>query len=93
MTHISASDFRKNLFGHLDEAIKLNVPVSVSTKSGNAVVISESEYRGMLETIYVNSVPGLKQSILDGIASGKNERIAMRGRNLEQFIQEEFTEE
>ena len=67
MLNTNATNFRKNIFGLLEQTIKYNEPINISTKDGNAVVISEEDYKGLMETIYICSVPGLKERIIDGM--------------------------
>ena len=55
MTNTNATNFRQNLFDYLNQAVMYNDVVNVNTKSGNAILISEEEYRGMQETIYLLS--------------------------------------
>lgn len=64
ITNISV--LRKNLFSSIDNVIEYNDPITVSTKKGNAVIISESEYNAMLETIYLVSQKGLVEKIKEG---------------------------
>ena len=64
ITNISA--LRKNLFGSLETVVEYNDSITVSTKKGNAVIISEEEYNAMRETIYLASQPGLIQRIKEG---------------------------
>lgn len=64
---MNITSFRKNIFSVFEQAIKFNQPVNISTKDGNAVVISETDYRSLVETLYVSSVPGLKEQILAGM--------------------------
>lgn len=64
VTNISA--LRKNLFSTFDNVIDYNDPVTVSTKKGNAVILSEAEYNSMLETIYLTSQKGLVEKIKEG---------------------------
>ena len=59
VTNISV--LRKNLFSSIDNVIEYNDSITVSTKKGNAVIISESEYNAMLETIYLVSQKSLCQ--------------------------------
>ena len=66
MINTNATNFRKNLFEMIEQTIKFNEPVNISTKSGNAVLISEEEYNSLLETLYLSSVPGMKEKLLDG---------------------------
>lgn len=67
MLNTNITSFRKNVFAMLENTIKYNEPLNISTKSGNAVVISEDEYRGMLETLHLLSVPGMKDKLISGM--------------------------
>ena len=64
VTNISV--LRKNLFSSIDNVIQYNDSITVSTKNGNAVIISEAEYNAMLETIYLVSQKGLVEKIKSG---------------------------
>ena len=66
MTMTNVTNFRKNIFSMLEQAIKYNETINISTKDGNAVVLSEEEYRGMMETIYLMSIPEMKEKLIDG---------------------------
>ena len=66
MTVINISVLRKNLFSSIDNVIKYDDPITVSTKNGNAVIISESEYNAMLETICLDSQKELVEKIKEG---------------------------
>lgn len=67
MTNTNATNFRQNAFEYLNLAIDFNDVINVSTKKGNAVVISEEEYNGLLETIYLLSIPGMKERLGEGM--------------------------
>jgi PHD/YefM family antitoxin component YafN of YafNO toxin-antitoxin module len=64
VTNISV--LRKNLFNSIDNVIEYNDSITVCTKNGNAVIISEAEYNAMLETIYLVSQKGLVEKIKSG---------------------------
>ena len=64
VTNISV--LRKNLFSSIENVIEYNDSITVSTKNGNAVIISETEYNAMLETIYLVSQKGLVEKIKEG---------------------------
>ena len=66
MTITNVTNFRKNIFSMLEQTIKYNEPINISTKDGNAVVLSEEEYQGMLETIYLMSIPAMKEKLIEG---------------------------
>lgn len=66
MTVANISVLRKNLSSFIDNVIRYNDSITVSTKNGNAVIISEAEYNAMLETIYLDSQKGLATKIKEG---------------------------
>jgi antitoxin YefM len=67
MLNTNATNFRKNIFELLEQTIKYNEPVNISTKNGNAILMSEEDYNGLMETLYLTSVPGMKEKILEGL--------------------------
>lgn len=67
MTNTNATNFRKDIYGLLEQTIKYNEPVNISTKDGNAVLISESDYNGLMETLNLSRIPTMKDKIVDGI--------------------------
>jgi len=67
MLNTNVTNFRKNIFILLEQTIKYNEPVNISTKDGNAVVISEEDYNGLMETMYLSSQPELKDRIMEGL--------------------------
>lgn len=68
MTNINITNFRKNLFEYIEQAIEYNDVININTKHGNAVVMSEQDYRNLMETLYINSVPGLAEDIRNAAA-------------------------
>ena len=64
VTNISV--LRKNLFSSIENVIEYNDSITVNTKKGNAIIISEEEYNALLETIYLISQKGLVQKIKEG---------------------------
>lgn len=69
MLNTNITSFRKNIFSMLEQTIKYNEPLNISTKAGNAVVLSEEDYRGMVETLKLMSDPEMKSTLLDGMAT------------------------
>lgn len=53
---------RKNLYKQVDSVIKYDEPITITTKSGNAVLISEKEYNSLMETLYLTSKNLLRRS-------------------------------
>lgn len=66
MINTNVTSFRKNIFSILEQTIKYNEPVNISTKDGNAIILSEEDYNGLMETLYLSSVPGLKERLISG---------------------------
>lgn len=68
MTVTNISVLRKNLFSSIDNVIEYNDSITVNTKKGNAIIISEAEYNAMLETIYLISQKNLLNKTKEGEA-------------------------
>ena len=66
MTNINITNFRKDIYELLEQTIKYNEPINISTKNGNAIVLSEEDYNGLIETDYLLNVPGMKEELLKG---------------------------
>jgi len=66
MNITNVSLLRKNLFSTIDSVVEYDEPITISTKKGNAVIISEEEYNSLKETVYLSSVPGLVRKIKSG---------------------------
>lgn len=67
MLNTNITNFRKNIFSILEQTIKYNEPVNIKTKAGNAVIISEEDYNGLIETLYLSSNPKMKEKIISGL--------------------------
>ena len=79
MTNINAMNFRKNLFGMLEQTIRYNEPVTIRTKVGNAVLLSEKDYCSLIETLYLCSTSGLGDKIVEGINTPMEDCIPEEG--------------
>lgn len=73
MTNTNATNLRKNLFEYLNQAVEYNDVINVNTKNGNAVIMSEEDYNGLMETVYLSGVPGMKESIIEGMKTPLDE--------------------
>ena len=76
MTNINVTNFRKDIYTLLEQTINFNEPINISTKNGNAVVLSEEDYNSLMETVYIMSVPGLKDEILKRANVEENEFVS-----------------
>lgn len=66
MINKNVTSFRKDIYNLLENTIKYNEPINVSTKDGNAIVLSESDYNGLIETMYLSSKPGMEKKLIEG---------------------------
>ena len=66
MINTNVTHVRKNVATLLEQTLKFNEPIHVSTRNGNVVVLSEDDYRGILETLEMNANPVMKQKLLEG---------------------------
>ena len=69
MTIMSATEARKQLYRLLDDVSQSHEPVQITGKRGNAVLVSEDDWRAVQETLYLVSIPGMRESILEGMAT------------------------
>ena len=67
MININVTNFRKNIYELLEQTVKFNEPVNVTTKDGNAVILSEEDYNGLMETLNLSSTPKMKEKIIEGL--------------------------
>lgn len=64
MVTVTATKARQNFFGLIKKSLKIHAPVQITSKGGNAVLMSEEDYESLIETLEILSVPGMKKSIL-----------------------------
>lgn len=68
MPTLSASEARANLYRLMDQAAESHEPIVISGKRSNAVLIAEEDWSAIQETLYLLSVPGMRESIKAGLA-------------------------
>ena len=71
MTSLTATKARQNLFELLQKSVKGHVPIRITSKAGDAVLISEEDYESLLETLELLSTPGMLKSIREARADIK----------------------
>lgn len=70
---INASAARQKFFALIKDTVKNHEPVTVTSKQGNIVIISEQDYKAIQETLYLLSVPGMRESIIEGMKATPEE--------------------
>ncbi len=67
MKSLSATQARKDIYRIIDETCETNEPVLLTTKRGDAVLVGKSDWDAIQETLYLNSIPGMTESIQEGL--------------------------
>jgi prevent-host-death family protein len=67
MTILNATEARSKLYSLIDEAASTHQPIVITGKRGNAVLVSEEDWNSITETLHLLSVPGMGQSIKEGM--------------------------
>lgn len=67
MKTISTTAVCSTIYKLLDEAASSHEPIQITSKRFNGVLVSESDWRAIQETLYLVSVPGMRDSILSGM--------------------------
>jgi prevent-host-death family protein len=69
MPTLSATEARAKLYHLIDQTSATHEPVLITGKRGNAVLISEDDWRSIQETLYLLNIPGMRDSIREGLAT------------------------
>ena len=67
MTILKVSEARANLYQLIDETAQSHQPVTITGKRHNAVLVSEDDWRSVQETLYLVSIPGMRESVIEGL--------------------------
>ena len=67
MTTITATEARKLLYKLLDDVSDSHEPIQITGKRSNAVLIAEDDWRAVQETLYLTSISGMRESIIEGM--------------------------
>lgn len=67
MKTVTASSARSNLYRLIEETVESSEPVQITGRKGNAVLVSEQDWRSIQETMYLLSIPGMRESIREGL--------------------------
>jgi antitoxin YefM len=69
MPTLSATEARTKLYRLIDQTSSSHEPILITGKRGNAVLISEDDWRSIQETIYLLNIPGMRKSIREGLVT------------------------
>ena len=67
MTTLTATDARKQFFTLIDDVAESHKPIQIAGKRNSAVLVSEDDWRAIQETLYLESFPNMRKSIIEGL--------------------------
>ena len=73
MTVLNATEARSKLYSLIDETSSTHQPIVITGKRGNAVLVSEEDWNSISETLHLLSVPGMRESIKEGLSESIEE--------------------
>lgn len=73
MKTITATSARADLYNLIDAALQDHQPIQITGKRGNAVLVSESDWQAIQETLFLLNIPGMRDSILEGMRTSVDE--------------------
>lgn len=73
MSILKATEARANLYNLIDETADSHQPIIITGKRNNAVLISEEDWNAINETLHLVSMPGMRDSIKEGLETDLSE--------------------
>ena len=69
MSTLNATEARAKLYSLIDETTETHEPILITGKRGNAVLLAEEDWRAVTESLFLVSIPGMRESIQEGMDS------------------------
>jgi prevent-host-death family protein len=69
MPTLSATEARSQLYRLIEQAASSHEPIVITSKKGNAILLSEEDWRSIQETLYLLNIPGMRESIREGLST------------------------
>lgn len=73
MEQLSATQAKQKLATLIDEMAKTHQPIFMKGKRNKAVLINEDDWRSIQETLYLMSIPNMRESIIEGMNTPNGE--------------------
>ena len=67
MTILNATEARSRLYSLIDETASSHRPIVITGKRSNAILVSEEDWNAISETLFLLSIPGMRESIKEGL--------------------------
>jgi antitoxin YefM len=73
MNIITATQARQSIYQLIEEVELHHHPVHITGKRGNAVLVGESDWNAIQETLYLSTIPEMRESIIEGLKTPVSE--------------------
>ena len=73
MPLLNSTEARSNFYRLIAQVNESHVPVRITGKKGNAVLISESDWESINETLFLLGVPNMRESVIEGMNTSVDE--------------------
>ena len=67
MTNLTATVARAQLYSLVDQAAESSEPIRISGPRNSAILVSEKDWKAIQESLYLLSIPGMRDSIRKGL--------------------------
>ena len=67
MSSVNVTNARKDLYNLVQKVNMTHEPVEITGKDSNAILVGEEDWRSIQETLYLTSIPGMRESIIEGM--------------------------
>jgi prevent-host-death family protein len=73
MTTLTATEARANFYRMIDDVAISHKPILITSKRNNAILLSEQDWSAIQESLFLLSIPGMRESIKEGMAEDISE--------------------
>lgn len=73
MKTLTTTEARKNIYKLVEQTNETHEPIQITGKKNNAVLVSEEDWKNIQETLFLTSIPGMRESILEGMKTPVSE--------------------
>lgn len=67
MRTVPITNARQDIFNIMEQTIVNSEPIQITSKKGDVVMVSLKDWSAMQETLYLLGIPGMRESIMDGV--------------------------
>jgi len=67
MKTLTTTEARKDIYKLIDQTNETHEPIQITGKKNNAILVSEEDWHNIQETLYLASIPGMRESIIEGM--------------------------